>query len=160
MKRTIALVALLALGGMVGLGALLISGDFPNAPSASATTITKPLFEGKKHTPVGTVYVRGWEDGLHITYLADPGHMMDEVHVCIWPDGTEPPEWTAPGQCPYKSDPSDPQWRIDVHIEWEDVPGWCGDHVWIQAHAAMEGGETAYGEKFKGSFDVDIPCCF
>ena len=163
MKR-VALVALLAVGGVVSVGALLMWGPFGSTPEASATTVTVDLVAGRTEIDMGDVAVVGLADGLHVTFTADPGQMIDEVHVCISEGDTcsEEPAWTPPGLCPWGADPPTPQAQIDVVIPWTDIggsAGVCDQNLWIQAHAAMMSGQTAYGDNFKGSYCREIDCC-
>ena len=164
MKKKVGLVALVVVGGLVGAAALLMWGPFSSTPEASATWVDVDLVAGRTEIDVGDVAVVGLADGLHVTFTADPGQMIDEVHVCISEGDTcsEEPAWTPPGQCPWSADPPGVQSSIEVVIPWADIggsAGVCGQNLWIQAHAATASGQTAYGDNFKGSYCRQIGCC-
>jgi len=164
MKKRVALVALLIVGGLVSVGALLMWGPFSSTPEASATPANFDLVAGRTEIDVGDVAVVGLADGLHVTFTANPGQMLEEVHVCLW-EATSctatPPAWSPPGRCPWSVEPPAPRSSIEVVIPWDDpnLPVACWDVAWIQAHAAMASGQTAYGAHFKKSFCLDVPCC-
>ena len=164
--KKVGLVALLVVAGLVSLGALLMVGAFRGTPEASATIQKVDLVAGRSVPPhvVGDVDFHTESGGVHVLFTADPGEMIDEVHVCISEratcDDSEEPNWTPPGRCPWKVEPSSPQPSIEVIIPWDDLPVDCNDVAWIQAHAAMEDGQTAYGGKFKGSFCATVYCCW
>jgi hypothetical protein len=170
MKRRVALGALVVLAGVVSLGALLMWGPLGSTPEASATDQGVDLVAGRTEIDVGQVDFYSSTAGMRVVFTAAPGEMLDEVHVCIAEGDScaesEEPDWTPPGRCPWKVEFSDPGWdpdEIEVIIPWDD-PNWpdgveCNDAVWIQAHAAMDSGQTAYGDKFKGSFCVVNYCC-
>lgn len=163
--KKVALVALLVVGGLVTAVALLMWAPFSSTPEASATWVDVDLVAGRTEIDVGGVAIVGFADGLHVVFTADPGQMIDEVHVCISDavSCTEtPPAWTPPGQCPWKSDPPDPASSVEVIIPWAELGGSaeiCGQNLWIQAHAAMTDGQTAYGDIFKGLYCRQVSCC-
>ena len=165
MKKKVGLAALLVVGGLVSAAALLMWGPFSSTPEASATTASMELVAGRTEIDVGEVTVLGQADGLHVTFNAAEGQMIDEVHVCISEGDTcsaaEEPAWMAPGLCPWSADPPALQTSIEVIIPWDDpaLPVGCWDAAWIQAHAKMASGQTAYGDHFKHSFCLDVPCC-
>jgi hypothetical protein len=170
MKRRLALGALLVLGGLVSLGALLMWGPVGSTPEASATPQGVNLVAGRTQIDVGDVAFWSSTAGMQVVFTAADGQELEEVHVCIAEgdscNETDEPDWTPPGRCPWKVEFSDPDYdpyEIEVSIPLND-PNWpegleCNDAVWIQAHAAMHSGQTAYGDKFKGSFCVINYCC-
>jgi hypothetical protein len=170
MKKRMVLGALLVLVGLVSVGALLMFGVFTDTPEASATTDKIELRMGNKNVDVGDIFVTARPEGLRITYWADTGYDLAEVHVCVWEEpgmcpedlNGDGPAWSPPGQCQYAIElPAGPP-SIPITIPWDDLPRsdlQCGDRVWIQAHAASEDGQTAYGDSFKGNFCLEILCC-
>jgi hypothetical protein len=97
MKKRVALVALLVVGGLVTAVALLMWAPFSSTPEASATWVDVDLVAGRTEVDVGGVAIVGFADGLHVVFTADPGQMIDEVHVCISEGQLHgEPAWTPP----------------------------------------------------------------
>lgn len=164
MKRRVALGALVVLVGVVSLGALLMWGPLGSTPEASATTQSVDLVMGRTEVDVGEVSILGnsKDQTLRVTFTAASGYVLDEVHVCVWPVDTcadAAPRWTPPGRCPYGDDPATGVTQIEVTIPLNGNGLSCGEPMYIQAHAALEGDETAYGDSFKGNFCLVMPCC-
>jgi hypothetical protein len=171
MKRKVALGALLVLGGLVSLGALLMWGVFDIAPSASATDVHPLIVKTGPHPDlslnqdvevVGDVYLNLCGGTLDVVFTPTGDNMLDEVHACV---ATHELPWLPPGnelkceaegghfgaaECDAGS--------CTIEITANDGLR-CDARVFIQAHAAMEDGQTAYGEEWKGGFWADISCC-
>jgi hypothetical protein len=176
MKRKVALGALLVLGGLVSLGALLMWGVFDSAPGASATDI-HPLIVKIGPDPVwddivgcddcevvGNVYLNRCQDApLQVVFTPTTVNMLDEVHACV---ATHELPWLPPGS-ESKCERAGGYFgaaECDAGICTIEITAngglQCGARVFVQAHAAMEDGQTAYGEEWKGGFWADISCCW
>ena len=175
MKKRVALGALVALAGVVSLGALLMWGPFGNAPSASATDIhalivktgPDPVWDGDTEIcddceVVGNVYLHNCGATLQVVFTPTTANMLDEVHACV---AMEDFDWLPPGnrrKCEdvgghfgaAECDAGSCTVEITANGSLQ-----CGARVFVQAHAAMEDGETAYGDEWKGGFWAEVTCC-
>ena len=171
MKRKLAFGALLVLGGLVSLGALLMWGVFDIAPSASATDVHPLIVKTGPHPNlslnqdvevVGDVYLNLCHGTLNVEF-STPDNMLDEVHACV---ATHVLPWLPPGnerKCEmaggyFGAEESCGTGLCIANIDMTGNGSWCGARVYVQAHAAVDG-VTAYGDKWKGGFWATITCC-
>ena len=176
MKRRVGLGALVVLAGVVSLGALLMWGPVGSTPEASATDI-HPLIVKTGPDPVwngvtcddcevvGNVYLNVCDATLQVVFTPTTANMLDEVHACVAISSDF--DWLPPGnrrKCEgldalsyfgaAECDAGSCTIEIAANGGLE-----CGARVFVQAHAAMEDGETAYGDEWKGGFWAEVTCC-
>lgn len=131
--------------------------QMPNAGSLSPSQCWD-LAQGPKNNDYGDVCIANDIDTIYVTYTADSSCPLQEVHVCA---ATSDFPWTPPGQCGYNAEFSDnPQTSYTVAIPLSDFPeAVCGETVFfLQAHAALACGESAYAGTFKGNVEYTLQC--
>ncbi|NUQ72653.1 MAG: hypothetical protein HUU21_03780 [Polyangiaceae bacterium] len=130
------------------------------APGANALSASQcwDLAQGPKNNDYGDVCIANDADNIYVTYTADASCPLTEVHVCV--DTSDFP-WTPPGQCAYNAEFNDnPQTSYTVTIPLSDFPeAVCGEtDFFVQAHAALACGESAYAGTFKGNVEYTLQC--
>ena len=178
MKKRVGLGALLVLGGTVGVGAALILAAFITGTSVSATDIhalivktgPDPVWDGDTEIcddceVVGNVYLHNCGATLQVVFTPTTPNMLDEVHACVAISSDF--DWLPPGnrrKCEgldalsYFGAAECDAGSCTIEIAANGDLG-CWDWVFVQAHAAMEDRETAYGEEWKGGFWAEVTCC-
>ena len=130
------------------------------APSAGSLSAAQcwDLSQGPKNNDYGDVCIANDADTIYVTYTADSACPLKEVHVCV---ATSDFPWTPPGQCAYNVEfGDDHQTSHTVAIPLSDFPGAaCGETAFfVQAHAALACGESAYAGTFKGNVEYTLQC--
>jgi hypothetical protein len=131
--------------------------ESPSAGSLSAPVCWE-LAQGPKNNDYGDVCISNDADNIYVTYTADSSCPLREVHVCV---ETSDFAWTPPGQCGYNAEFSDnPQTSYTVTIPLSDFPeAVCGEtEFFVQAHAALACGQSAYAGTFKGNVEYTLQC--
>lgn len=133
------------------------SQQSPSAGSLSASQCWD-LAQGPKNNDYGDVCISNDADTIYVTYTADSACPLREVHVCV---ATSDFPWSPPGQCAYNAEFNDnPQTSYTVTIPLADFPeAVCGETAFfVQAHAALACGESAYAGTFKGNVEYTLQC--
>jgi hypothetical protein len=130
------------------------------APSAGSLSASQcwDLAQGPKNNDYGDVCIANDADNIYVTYTADSSCPLSEVHVCV---ATSDFPWSPPGQCAYNAEfNDDPQTSYTVTIPLSDFPeAVCGETAFfVQAHAALACGESAYAGTFKGNVEYTLQC--
>lgn len=130
------------------------------APSAGPVSASQcwDLAQGPKNNDYGDVCIANDADNIYVTYTAAASCPLAEVHVCV---ATSDFPWTPPGQCGYNAEfNADPQTSYTVTIPLSDFPeAVCGQTAFfVQAHAALACGESAYAGSFKGNVEYTLQC--
>jgi hypothetical protein len=130
------------------------------APSAGSLSASQcwDLSQGPKNNDYGDVCIANDADNIYVTYTADSSCPLTQVHVCV---ATSDFPWTPPGQCAYNAEfNNDPQTSYTVTIPLSDFPeAVCGEtDFFVQAHAALACGESAYAGTFKGNVEYTLQC--
>ena len=112
----------------------------------------------------GTVTVANDDVNLYVTYTTTGGLLINEVHLFI--SANPFTQRLAPGQAIYKAENVNAETHTFV-LPLAEIGFECGSTIYLQAHAALSNGETAYGGTITkpkkgawyGNIAYTIVCC-